>query len=861
MKTKSANPRKGSFSVMFYGGLLAIAISSITFLIPQFEVELGVIGFFFGEFLTLNMLLAGGYLAVIFFSSLIDYKWRFWKMDYRLYHIAVILASISAFSLNREESIFGEMAPWVEPVVLGSYLGLILNFFKDRLPEPLSYLTMFIAGAGVVVSGYFSVALLPTLPIAILASFLFGISLHLLTPLASLEAFVRVFRKNPSRPLRLTFAAGFLIPVVYLGLFSARWVGFQNDVKHAKSALENTVSDVPEWVSVTQRLKDSPYLEQFIGSGNLWNSTGAMRFLDGRSGGFDNRYDPRFSFVMGVFGNSGLPVQGRNEIGMYLEQTRHQSQRRLWSGQGLFTANVTTNVELFPEFRMVYTEKYIDIGREKTGDKWDDDRPREAVYTFYLPEGSVASSLSLWVNGVESMSRLTTKAKADSAYRNIVGVERRDPALVHWQEGNTLVVTVFPCNIGEHRRFKLGITSPLKVVNDQLVLEAIRFDGPPDDDADEKFHLEFKGEVPGNLGFPSELALKAPGEYEAKWPHNHDLHLTMGIPQLSNEAFRFNGWDYRVAPLNQEFREFSPGKLYLDVDKSWSKADFNSLVDWAQQAKIPVFVFNVDMKEVTPENRNQLYSELSQFNFNLFPFYLITNPENSLVVTHSATLCPGLEALKKMEFGRKLGEWIAAENPVKVYHFGEQISPYLKGMREIRGIEYARGNFQGLLENLNTGTFPVIDETDQQVAVHEAGIYLRRDSLPDEHGGSAATSAPDHLLRLYAYNDILRLSGPGLLTNAPVTAELLRRAEEAYIVTPISSLVVLETEGDYDRFGIQENEGTIGNAKTAHGGKSLGSLFSGDGGAVPEPHEWALIIMTILAASWLFYRKKMALRS
>ena len=38
--------------------------------------------------------------------------------------------------------------------------------------------------------------------------------------------------------------------------------------------------------------------------------------------------------------------------------------------------------------------------------------PEEALYTFYMPEGAVVTSLSLWINGNEEKAILTTKEKA-----------------------------------------------------------------------------------------------------------------------------------------------------------------------------------------------------------------------------------------------------------------------------------------------------------------------------------------------------------------------------------------------------------------------------------------------------------------
>jgi hypothetical protein len=52
--------------------------------------------------------------------------------------------------------------------------------------------------------------------------------------------------------------------------------------------------------------------------------------------------------------------------------------------------------------------------------------------------------------------------------------------------------------------------------------------------------------------------------------------------------------------------------------------------------------------------------------------------------------------------------------------------------------------------------------------------------------------------------------------------------------------VVLEKQEDYERFDIKQDEG-------------LGNAALGSKGAVPEPHEWALIILAIFLLITLKY--------
>ncbi|MGN6417279.1 MAG: hypothetical protein ACTHMC_07300, partial [Pseudobacter sp.] len=82
----------------------------------------------------------------------------------------------------------------------------------------------------------------------------------------------------------------------------------------------------------------------------------------------------------------------------------------------------------------------------------------------------------------------------------------------------------------------------------------------------------------------------------------------------------------------------------------------------------------------------------------------------------------------------------------------------------------------------------------------------------------------------------------GLLNGESPADSLVAQAAEAHVVTPVSSLVVLESKADYDRFDIKASENSLHNAAIA------------SKGAVPEPHEWALIILAILILITLKYQ-------
>jgi len=89
----------------------------------------------------------------------------------------------------------------------------------------------------------------------------------------------------------------------------------------------------------------------------------------------------------------------------------------------------------------------------------------------------------------------------------------------------------------------------------------------------------------------------------------------------------------------------------------------------------------------------------------------------------------------------------------------------------------------------------------------------------------------------------MRQVGPHYFTDDYAEATLVDEASTAYVVSPVSSLIVLESQHDYDRFDISDKENSLRNASRQ------------SSGAVPEPHEWLLIILFLLFAGIITYRK------
>ncbi|MEK7253750.1 MAG: XrtN system VIT domain-containing protein, partial [Bacteroidota bacterium] len=364
-----------------------------------------------------------------------------------------------------------------------------------------------------------------------------------------------------------------------------------------------------------------------------------------------------------------------------LYSSRHKTEPRLWSGKDLRTRDIVTNVQLFPAHRLAYTEKTLLI--ENTHE-WSENQ-QEAIYSFYLPEGSVVTSASLWIGDREEKAYLTTRQKADTAYQTIVGRERRDPMLVRWQESNRVSVRVFPCTPKEKRKFKIGITSPLRFEAGRLVYENIDFDGCDKNGAQEIVQVLTEGGDPVNLS--SSLGLKNKGAFRHfSGKYQPDWSLKFDAPPLSEAPFSFNGRTFQLQPLEEKYEPAPFREIYFDINDGWKKSEFKKL--WRSLKDKEVYAWSGGMVRLTEENKDEVFEELNHLNYSLFPFDKISNPAEAVVVTAGCGFAPVPGDLDTCLFAKNLMAFFAGqEKPLRVLNLGKEISPFIKGLAETRSLQ------------------------------------------------------------------------------------------------------------------------------------------------------------------------------
>ncbi|MBT4340010.1 MAG: XrtN system VIT domain-containing protein [Bacteroidetes bacterium] len=763
------------------------------------------------------------------------------KEGYNGNHFVWVLSlfSISCFCLNLDFQIFSELVLGVSIILILFHLALVVHVFRHNVPKYLVTFNYLIVGVGATIVLFYSLFMVPLWGIGFIGMILFGLTIHVYIPFVLfLVALILFFKAKRTYYDNISFSIGASLPLIAVVIL-IYWNAQIADSMHRKSAeiLTGQTSSLPDWVELSQRMPNNYFTERILKSGLLYEDELLSNWGWNSIGSFDEmkKNDPVLAVAMLLSPDLNLSDKARINILNTSFNTRHLSRRKLWRGDNLSTSEVLTNIRLYPDYRIAYTEKIISI---KNSSSWQRNQ-QEALYSFKLPEGSTATSLSLWINGVEEKSRLSTRKKADSAYTTIVGVERRDPSILHWQEGNIVTIAVFPCTPAENRRFKLGYTSPMKFENGKLYYEAEHITGPPIKACRESVLLRIKDDKAFHPIGLKNFDSKSINEYIYTGRGCKQIAFSIKSPPLSEESFLFDGEAYKVSPIAYELQDINIQTVYMDVNSHWTKREYDNILKMCANKK--VFIYDDKLITIESQASSALFRSVVEKNYSLFPFHFIPDAESSIVITKSNYISPNIDELKESEFGKNLIVYLLnMTESINVINLGGELSPYLETLKQFDCFNYMEGNIGDLKEIVENNQIRRIVKTSNTVYIPKAEMQISMDSNL-QHGGQGN----EHLMRLYAYNSIIQKAGGAYFGDKDaMIEELVPIAEKAFITSPVSSLIVLETVADYERFGIEENKNSLGNAS------------ANSSGAVPEPHEWVLIILALSIVLYFSYRKK-----
>jgi XrtN system VIT domain protein len=766
---------------------------------------------------------------------------RSWKKEN--IHLTVVLLNlflISAYALNRVVVVFEDSTTWLCVFLILTSAATISYQYFHVLPNSVNRVQHFLLGCTIVLYFYLAFYVANYYPFGFVGMLAIGIGAHVFVPLFLIAGCFFLLRASGTRISHHWVTAGATTTFLLAAAFVAEWdlrVSKIESRANQSVAFEN--SQLPVWVTLGQEIKND-WISQRILKSDLVYTTAPEKFGEWQFfPRFDTwqetrKHDP-LVFLSSIRRKTSLSKNDRIRILQAISNARHQSEERLWSGDHLSTSYIVSDIDLYPDLRLAYTEKYFNIRNNDISQ-----RPRsnsqEALYTLQLPEGSVVTSLSLWIDGREEKGILTAKQKAVKAYKTIVGTERRDPSVVHWQEGNTVTVRVFPCTNSEERRFKIGITSPLPLVNGNTVYRNLNFSGPDASDARETIRVRIVGSK-NNVHLPGRFHKNDKGQYLSEETFDPDFEISFPETPVTPRSFTFDGFAYSLHDYIPVSEPVKIRKVYFDLNNSWTTKEFEGIKSVCADREVYVYA-DGNFVPVSDGNRG-VTSELLAKNFSLFPFYLIDHPEDALVITKGDIFTPHLSDFRESAFAFRMEKFFASTKKVKVFNLAGGMSTYINSLREMRAIEVNTGTVPELKRVLDHKQFHRFSEDDSTIILSEARLSITRETASPRVDKD---TAPDHLARLFAYNDIMRRIGSGYFRDDFIDESLVSEASKAYVVSPVSSLIVLESQADYDRFDIHDQ------------GTSLFNASKQSSGAVPEPQEWALILLFVLFVIYVRYR-------
>jgi XrtN system VIT domain protein len=828
------------------GYVIGLALCTISFIIYLLGSRQNDEFNFFSQTFFLNYGISFAYMLMLFLSKENRENPKD-NIPYSCRINFVILLTISAFSLNREMNVFAQFPTWLNVyTVLSIPLFLVYPYFKN-FPKWLKSIVLILTGSSLTLSIYMFLYLVPLLPLSCIGLLAIGISIHGFIPAFWLWVlFDFIFKRTEKDNKRIFIVFGALLPLAFLSFYLYKWQKLQVEIKDTIAEQNIKLSNqLPDNIYLAQRLPADALTEEILVA-----AFKAQRFWDDGIGldkeGAHKYHNPLSIIALGLFGDVDLSESTVESILNIRKNYRHNTTRKLWTGISLSTSAISTNIQVFPEYRMAYHEKIITIHNDpakQNRNSWFTSQTQEALYTFHLPEGSIVTSLSLWINGKEEKSRLSTVQKADSAYTKIVGVERRDPAVVHWKEGNKVTVNIFPCTPNEDRKFKIGFTTPLKFNGTEMSLENIWFEGPEFKDAREVTQLIMNNGTINKIS--DEFVIQANGNYIRKGEYLPHWQVWLNKSALSTNSFCFGGYKYGLEEAVSEQDSVTVKEVFLDITNQWAKEEFESFTSNLNSKKF--YAWLPEKTRITKENKNLVWETAKKNQFSIPFIYDVTRPETSIIITKTSYQSPILSDLKQSSVSERFTSYLAdTKQRLNVINIGTELSPFWRSLRELRLINYNQCNKASAINKIVDGRLDYCSEDTSKIVISDSHLAITKTPIVNS---LVRGEAPDHLLRVFAYNDLLRKIGRNYFEKEKYEDDLFREAEEAYVVSPVTSMIVLESEADYARMGIDKNKNTVGNAGV------LG------GGAVPEPHEWLLIgMLALFIISYLYKQKQLSIR-
>lgn len=426
-------------------------------------------------------------------------------------------------------------------------------------------------------------------------------------------------------------------------------------------------------------------------------------------------------------------------------------------------------------------------------------REREARALIELPPGGVVSRVTLWINDEPHEAAFGGRSQTRQAYQAVAVRQRRDPVLVTTAGPDRILLQCFPVPVQGTMKTRIGITAPLWISDAAPATATLRLPAlveqnfTADSETLTRVWIE-SDQLPSGLSDGLAASPSAPGmAIRGALPADESappafVRLPMVLPPPTVVAA-----DARLPKdtvIRQTWVPPAPGAAFPSA--------LAVVIDGSARMKTHANALHEIVDSIPPETTALfvLASDLPQ---------MVTNqlPAKFLAFTGG---CDNGQALARA------AAWAAEHDfaPIVWLHAAQPLeSPDLEAIRQTA--DFARGRLTIYSHQFGSGADRISEKLMDLNIVRPLAIFdspaaeivdilggkgssWRREKVP--LGANEDTSAPgsSHIVRLWAAEEVTRLSNPFRKTGWDDAIELARTFQ---LVTPVSGAVVLETAAQY----------------------------------------------------------------
>lgn len=528
---------------------------------------------------------------------------------------------------------------------------------------------------------------------------------------------------------------------------------------------------------------------------------------------------------------------------IYYLLTGEQLKNRYFNNEGRFRV-VGSNKVGFKQSQLYLSNSNIDIiSKPEKGyfyTEWTLNFKNDALYNqearalIKLPKNSVVSKASLWINGEEKQAVFAGKNEVTQAYQKIVS-KSRDPLLVNYAGEDKVLIQCFPVLSKGEMKIRLGITTNLQdkeiylpkfiasnFENIENLTHNVMIESKSDLENSNLFNISKNNNIYNVSGALKEDQIQS------------NIKLIHKKESLDKNLFLDINEKNQVIKSSLKLNKNTTKNLILAIDTSYeSMKNFEKLSNSIKNIPNNINLYAL----LASDNVIKISGSKEKIVENLKSYNLKGGFDNTQMLVEAYDYYNKLPKSERV-FTKIL--WIHSAQPdffmLDSFNFEQKRRKFDKPV--IYEIQIGEGLDSILYDASSYIDFKTLDEASFDKNISKLISPYFEMKLESLKGNNYKNLEQDiHISKLWAYKSVENL----LKENK--YKEALNIAMNYKIITPISGAVVLESKKQYEENGLGE-----ANNKQNSSNNNVP--------IIPEPHEWVLIIISILFIALYIYKSK-----